>query len=123
MQIKQPNSRIPTYASWDDVPASNLLRAGDILPDGSTVLFRSRTTDSVSDFNSSNVVDTDFSDVPVTSIDMASMFEFGPHNGGTREDQVIGTQAKKNKWFRGMVRDFEQEAPDKIVFENTFKGT
>ena len=33
----------PTYADWKDVPLTASIPAGAILPDGSTVLWKSRT--------------------------------------------------------------------------------
>lgn len=109
----------PTYATWGLVPCNASLKSGDILPDGSMILFGNRT-ESWGGYD----VDEDSPQFPTTAKDMATMQKF---DGRTYvDDDVKGTQARQSKWFTEYKKDLESappksEADDIKIYKDTFK--
>ena len=69
----------PTYKDWKDVPCTASLKAGNILPDGSTVIWRSRTVTATGNVAASwggYDISTDNPEAPNTAKDMSSMHKW-----------------------------------------------
>lgn len=104
---------IPTYSTWDDVPSNASLVPGDILPDGSTVEFASRTINTTANVTASwggYDVGVDSPPFPTTAKDMSNMHKY--QDG----DILYGTQAQKNQWHRNYKRDLDKA--DDSGYEN-----
>lgn len=110
----------PTYATWDDVPCNASLLPGDILPDGSTILFGTRMTEANA---TSYDIDDDTPLAPNTAKDMAQMQRFKVNDN---PDTILGTDARNNEWFTEYVKDVKTAPEDSVydnnkIYVNTFK--
>ena len=112
----------PTYADWKDVPSTASLPAGAILPDGSTVLWKSRTVTATGNVTASwggYDISTDSPEFPNTAKDMSNMHKW------KKGDTLYGTQAQKNEWYRSYKVDIEKADDSSYdsqkVYVNTFK--
>jgi hypothetical protein len=107
----------PTYATWDDVPCNASLTPGDVLPDGSTILFGTRMTEAnATSYN----ISTDTPQAPNTAKDMSNMHKF--QDG----DVLEGSQAKDNEWYKTYKKDLDTVPDDSTyserkVYIDTFK--
>jgi hypothetical protein len=103
----------PTYQTWEEVPRTASLNAGDILPDCSTVLWKSRTVTATGNITASwggYDISTDDPSFPSTAKDMSNMHKW--EEGET----LYGSQAQKNQWYRKYKSDME--GADDSNYEN-----
>lgn len=114
----------PTYATWAEVPCTASLNAGDILPDGSTVLWKSRTVTATGNVAASwggYDVSTDSPPFPNTPKDMSNMHKW------TKGETLLGNQAQKNEWYKKYSNDIsradDSDYENRKVYINTLKGT
>jgi hypothetical protein len=112
----------PTYATWADVPLTASIPAGAILPDGSTVLWKSRTvnaTGNVAASWSGYDISTDNPEFPNTAKDMSNMHKW------KKGDVLYGSQSQKNLWYRTYKSDIEKaggsDYSSQKIYINTFK--
>jgi len=112
----------PTYATWADVPMTASLNAGDILPDGSTVLWKSRTVTATGNVAASwggYDISTDNPEFPNTAKDMSNMHKW------KKGDTLYGSQAQKNEWYRKYKTDTEKADDSSYdsqkIYVDTFK--
>lgn len=106
---------VPTYTTWKDVPCTASLNAGDILPDGSTVLWKTRTSTATEWTNYDISVDSP--SFPTTSKDMSLMHMF-------KSGQILkGTDAQKNLWYRSYKRDIEGVTDSNYNSQKVYKST
>ena len=110
------------YRDWKDVPLTASIPAGAILPDGSTVLWKSRTVTATGNVEASwggYDISTDNPEFPNTEKDMSNMHKW------EKGDTLYGSQAQRNGWYRTYKSDIEKADDSNYkhqkVYVNTFK--